>query len=384
MSRASITSPHTNASVAVGIPVNHTPHDRRHSPHPGSPAASDSSRHPRNRYRAPRDSAPSFHISGGLLVRSGPSILATTSPRPIRPPMPSNAPDPTRSAFARLRVWERDGERAPHKPLLALLALGRWAANQWGPLRYADIESPLRDLLAEFGPPRKSHHPEFPFWYLRNDGVWEVVPDQGYPPRKGHSSPSAKQLREHDATGQFTPAVRAALAKNPALVPTIARDLLDAHFPPSLHEDIAAAEGLDLEAPFPTKTVRDPAFRDAVLLAYGYACAVCRVGVRLGHTPVGVEAAHIRWHSYAGPDTVPNGLCLCSLHHKLFDRGALTLSADGGRVLVSEAANGVNVHEALGRHHDTPLASPGRADCRPDPAFVAWHRREVFRDRPRD
>ena len=53
------------------------------------------------------------------------------------------------------------------------------------------------------------------------------------------------------------------------------------------------------------------------------------------------------------------------------------------RVWVSEAANGVNVAEVLGRFHDAPLAAPGRADCRPSPAFVAWHHTEVFRGRPR-
>jgi predicted restriction endonuclease len=34
---------------------------------------------------------------------------------------------------------------------------------------------------------------------------------------------------------------------------------------------------------------------------------------------VGIEAAHVRWHSQAGPDVVANGLALCALHHALFD-----------------------------------------------------------------
>src|SRR4051812_37934768 len=196
-------------------------------------------------------------------------------------PMSPDLTDPVLAAFSRLRVWERDGQRAPHKPLLVLLALGRWVQGDRGPYRYADVEKPLRDLLVEFGPPRKSHHPEFPFWYLRNDGVWAVIPDENYPPRKGHSSPSAKQLREAGAVGQFTADVRVSLEENPTLVPAIARTLLGAHFPPSVHEDILAAVGLDIEAPTPARAARDRAFREAVLVAYGYSCAVCRVGVRL-------------------------------------------------------------------------------------------------------
>jgi putative restriction endonuclease len=295
----------------------------------------------------------------------------------------SPTPDAVLATFSRLRVWERDGQRAPHKPLLVLLALGRWVRDDRGPYRYARIERPLRDLLVEFGPPRQSYHPEFPFWYLRTDGVWEVVPEQNYPPRKGHASPSAKQLREAGAVGQFTQPLREGLNRNPTLVSTIARTLLDAHFPPTLHEDILDAVGLDLEAPSPARAARDRAFRDAVLVAYGYSCAVCRVGVRLGHAPVGVEAAHIRWHASGGPDDVTNGLCLCSLHHKLFDRGALTLSPDTQQVWVSEQANGRNVERALGRYHGRKVAKPNRAECAPAPEHVAWHHTEVFQGRPR-
>ena len=291
-------------------------------------------------------------------------------------PSPSN---PVLAAFTRLRVWERGGERAPHKPLLALLALGRWSAVDRTPLRFADIDRPLRALLVEFGPPRRSYHPEFPFWYLRNDGVWEVTPADGYTPRKGHSSPSAKQLRDANAAGQFSPAVRTALEQSPGLVADIARVLLEAHFPPSYHDDILAAVGLELGVVVTVKTARDRAFRDTVLTAYGCACAVCGVGVRVGDALVGVEAAHVRWHAQQGPDTVANGLCLCSLHHKLFDRGAFTLSPDAKRVWVSDLVNGAKAKRTLVRFHDREL----RSKTRPSPEFVAWHHREVFKGRPR-
>jgi putative restriction endonuclease len=189
-------------------------------------------------------------------------------------------------------------------------------------------------------------------------------------------------LRDADAAGQFSPGVRAAFEKDPALVPAVARTLLDAHFPPSAHENIASAVGLQLDAPAMGQSARDPAFRDAVLVAYGYACAVCRVGVRLGHAPVGVEAAHIRWHAAGGPDAVTNGLCLCSLHHALFDRGALTLSPDGTTVWVSERANGRHVERALGRYHGRRVARPARAESAPDQAHIAWHHAEVYQGKP--
>lgn len=285
--------------------------------------------------------------------------------------------------FSRLRVWERGGQRAPHKPLLVLLALGRWVQGDHGPHRFTDIEGPLRSLLIEFGPPRRSHHPEFPFWYLRNDSIWQVTPTKGYPPRKGQSSPSAKQLRDADAVGEFGPSVQAALLNDPALVAAIATALLEAHFELSMFEDIAAAVGLNLGPLMPAKTVRDRAFRDSVLMTYRKSCAVCRVSVRLGDSIVGMEAAHIRWHASGGPDDVTNGLALCSLHHKLFDRGALTLSPDGKRIWVSELANGRNVERVLGRFHNRLVARPNQTESSPAQGFVAWHHKEVFQGRPR-
>ena len=42
----------------------------------------------------------------------------------------------------------------------------------------------------------------------------------------------------------------------------------------------------------------------------------------LDQETLGIEAAHIKWHQAGGPDTEDNGLALCTLHHKRFDRGA--------------------------------------------------------------
>lgn len=49
----------------------------------------------------------------------------------------------------------------------------------------------------------------------------------------------------------------------------------------------------------------------------------------IGRVAVGLEAAHVRWWAFHGcPDELANALCLCSLHHRLFDRGAGSRPAD--------------------------------------------------------
>lgn len=128
-----------------------------------------------------------------------------------------------------------------------------------------------------------------------------------------------------------------------------------------------------------TATRRDPAFRRDVLRAYQRRCAVCAFDARLGDALVGIEAAHIQWHQAGGPPCVSNGIALCSLHHKLFDRGAFTLTEDR-RVLVSDELSGSQATDQwVSRFHGAPLQVPSGPAQRPDPVFVAWHQREVFR-----
>ncbi|WUL76086.1 hypothetical protein OHA62_20950 [Streptomyces sp. NBC_00343] len=50
--------------------------------------------------------------------------------------------------------------------------------------------------------------------------------------------------------------------------------------------------------------------RELVLTAYEYQCAFCGYDSRIGAVPVGLEAAHVRWWAFDGPDDVGNGLCL--------------------------------------------------------------------------
>ena len=73
---------------------------------------------------------------------------------------------------------------------------------------------------------------------------------------------------------------------------------------------------------------------------------------------VALDAAHIRWVQAAGSDEDANGLDLCVLHHRLFDRGAFPLAKDG-RVLVPEQAHGTGGFEqALLRHHGKDARRP--------------------------
>lgn len=298
----------------------------------------------------------------------------------------------------RVRQWRRGNQRAPHKPLLLLLALGRVSRGQPRLTAYADVHDALRRLLADYGPPRRVHHPNMPFWRLQKDGIWEIPEADRVSPRAG-GDVSPKALLDVGAHGGFPARIHDLLAADPGLMEESAARLLDSHFPESLHDPIRDAVGLDLlplaaEEPAPyadRRRRRDPSFRRAVITAYERRCAICDFDIRLDDSLLGIEAAHIRWVAYDGPDEVRNGLALCVLHHRALDRGAIGLAPDPGRsgapdyrLIVSRELSGSSAafHQLVdfrGRRLHRPQSG---ADA-PRPEFVDWHRREVFRGEPR-
>lgn len=81
--------------------------------------------------------------------------------------------------MASIRQWTRAGERAPHKPLLLLFALGRLQRVGHSRVSFADAEPVLQSLLDEFGPSGRKTTPAYPFHYLQTDGLWTVNTTDG-------------------------------------------------------------------------------------------------------------------------------------------------------------------------------------------------------------
>lgn len=272
-----------------------------------------------------------------------------------------------------LDTWRRGDERAPHKPLLVLYALGQLRQGErW--LQYEQHEENLIKLLAEFGPPRRPYRMQYPFVRLVNDGVWQL--SEAIDTKADHSPGF---LRQQGICGSFADDALKALEGDPALVEQISEILLEQNFPDTMHEDILQAVGLEREYSMSRRRIRDPEFRERVLQAYEYRCAVCGFDVRLGSKVIALEAAHIKWHQAGGPDIEQNGIAMCTMHHKLFDRGAFTLS-DSLEFLVSERAHGTSgLEEWLLRYHGKEIRPPQSPLYLPGNTFLAWHVREVFR-----
>ena len=297
-------------------------------------------------------------------------------------------------ALEQLKVWTRGGDRAPHKPLLLLLALGR---VRWGQDRLAsyaqDVEEQLKKLLRDFAPWRKVLHPENPFWHLQTEGLWELAGDATLTVKPGRSA-TRRALIEHNISGGLPEPLYKLLRRDSKLAREATALLLGKHFPESMHDAIREQVGLPRDSTAVAREgearsgrrQRDPDFRDAVLRAYERRCTVCDFDLRIADASFGLEAAHIKWHSHDGPDLVPNGLALCTFHHKAFDRGVIGLEPESGEyhLLVSNELTGQSrafseVLDLRGK----PLRPPQEEELQPAVEFVKWHRRQVFRGEPR-
>jgi putative restriction endonuclease len=123
-------------------------------------------------------------------------------------------------------------------------------------------------------------------------------------------------------------------------------------------------------------------FRESVLSSYEYRCAFCLLDL-----PELLNASHIiPWRDSVERRADPrNGLALCAIHDRAFDRGLLTVTerhtvAASGR---AKADSSGRLHEvALIEVEGQPLALPKK--FLPDPQALAYHREHVFGKRSQE
>lgn len=139
--------------------------------------------------------------------------------------------------------------------------------------------------------------------------------------------------------------------------------------------------------------LRNRAFRQAVVEAYTYSCAVCGLKLKSPDSLTWeVEAAHIVPHGSFGRDDVCNGIALCHLHHWAFDVGWFTV-LDDYRVQISPQINrlpsdngkleGYEFFRVL-RGGRLKLCLPNRHEVYPHHNAIRWHRENVFHERGRN
>lgn len=136
-------------------------------------------------------------------------------------------------------------------------------------------------------------------------------------------------------------------------------------------------------------SLRIRGFRQAVIEAYNYKCAVC--GMKL-NSPDNiyweVEAAHIVPYSSMGKDDIWNGISLCRLHHWAFDVGWFTI-LDDYSVRISSKLNylpndfgKMNSYNFLTQltNNNHKIYLPSSEHIFPHHNSIRWHKQNIFRE----
>jgi len=148
----------------------------------------------------------------------------------------------------------------------------------------------------------------------------------------------------------------------------------------NIHTESEAALDREFAETETSRTVRarlvQRFFRDAVLSSYDYTCAMCHLKI----LPL-LNASHIvPWSKDKSLRANPrNGLCLCALHDRAFDRGLITVANDN-RILVSsrlKAQKPCLLHQAAFESIEgKPILLPHK--FKPDAKAIEYHRDMIF------
>jgi putative restriction endonuclease len=319
--------------------------------------------------------------------------------------------DQYRQVLSKLRTdasparWSaRTCHRAPHKPLLLLSVMDL--------LTQGSITSNLVELGPELGrlfalywtqvmPPGRRGNLAMPFFHLKSDGFWHLVPQPGkeaflVEARRIHS---IHQLRDTVLGAKLDEELFVLLCAQESrdLLRTV---LIETYFAPDLQPDLVEQGLINVESfQYSLRlleqartekakerpededqyrpAVRDQGFRRAVTSAYDHRCAFC--GIRMltpdGHTAV--DAAHIIPWSISHDDDPRNGMALCRLCHWTFDEGLFGVSSQYLVITSPQLAVNDNVPGHLLTLADRTIIGPAKRFLWPDLDALRWHRRQV-------
>lgn len=283
------------------------------------------------------------------------------------------------SRLSSLRIHRKNGDRAPHKPLYLLYLLAGVDRGEPRLRPFKVIQARLAEGIRRFGRNSSSIHPEYPFWRIQNDGLGEVTPNDWSKDelRSGEKEPKRSAMLARNACGGLLLADYEHLQSSAENVRLACHQILDDHFPVSLHEDIMYFFGFSFgkgQAEFmgdELGTVRQQAFE-----AYRHRCAISDYKGSPGFEYAGLESSEILWLNHGGAVQVANFLVMTTLHRKLFHMGAFTLDEDF-RIRLSESL--VKQPPALGLEPGSRIHLPGNPDDLPSQSCLEWHRSKVFK-----
>jgi putative restriction endonuclease len=300
----------------------------------------------------------------------------------------------------RHRWTEATAFRAPHKPFLLLSVMDMAAQDGIA----SPFVEPSFDLIERFArywdlvqPPSSKCNVAYPFFHLRSEGFWRLVPKPGKENEvhEGITS-SITRLKAVVMGAEIDPEFFNLISSHKSRE-QLRAVILHTYFAPEIRQKLLleasenqqvfeysrkllkAAEKIMPYGAEKAASIRDQGFRKAVMTLYAHRCALC--GIRMltpeGHTIV--EAAHIRPWSDTNDDRPANGMALCRLCHWSFDRGFMSVNRQYEVLISPLSRQEQNNPGPIMTLDHRPIFRPSDEKHIPDQECLGWHRKEVFR-----
>ena len=314
--------------------------------------------------------------------------------------------------FARLwtnrnrKVWsEVTAHQAPHKPILLLCVLDLFDSGELSS-NLVEITDDLAELFGRYWervlPFGRPGNLALPFFHLRGDGFWHLLPRQE-DARLGSQITSLARLREEVIGARldedlyrlirlkenrdrlrsvlietyFSPETRRPLFEQSAInlgAFVYSEELL------KRPEDPRIQETLPIEETY-RPAVRDQGFRRAIVTAYLHRCALCGLRVRTLDGRTAVAAAHIVPWRETQDDRPANGMALCRMCHWIFDEGLMRVSSNYEISSSPQLTTLDNLPGYLTNLEGRGIVGPSQKLFWPDTESLRWHHENVFRAR---
>lgn len=301
---------------------------------------------------------------------------------------------------------ERTAFCAPHKPLLLLAVLDRFAEGTYT-ANLIEFDDDLSELFTLYwalvDPPSVRGNIAMPLYHLQSDGFWHLLPREGFEEYLRHSGKihSIRKLREMTYGAKLDDELYAFVLLKEGR-DALRTSLIDTYFAPELRQKLMQQGRINLESylysqdllaqvkgqklkesPLPEDeyAVRDQGFKRTMRLIYEHRCALCGIRVQTAEGHTAVVGAHIIPWSISHNDDPRNGLSLCRLCHWAFDEGLLTVNLKYV-VRTSPQLNGQgNLAAHLSLLNQRGMIRPEDSDFLPAPTSLSWHMDKVYRKR---
>lgn len=306
--------------------------------------------------------------------------------------------DSGRSKYSEITLY-----RAPHKPLLILSVLDL-AAQGILSSNLITFGAELGELFSSYWklvmPPDRTGNLSLPFFHLKNDGFWHLIPHPGkeYALEMIKQIAGMSQLRETVIGGQVDDDLYQLMSLEDTRN-ALRTVIIEHYFHSSVHTLLTDQSNINVgafhysqELLEKTKSqlyslsqqdemksaVRSQGFRRAVVTAYNHRCVLCGIRLLTEDGLTAATAAHIIPWSVSYNDDPQNGLCLCRLCHWVFDVGLIGITPKYHVTLSRQLARAGNLTGYLTLLDGRPIFEPTEMFYNPDIEALRWHRANVF------